>query len=189
MRNRSKISSSYIRGIPTIVTNVVLSIPAGESGSKFNLDPTTGALSCANLDRETVSKYVLTISAKDKGRPSLEARCNVTVYVIDLNDNAPTFVHNQYADNRPRPNPQNNEYVNYGIPTSGQHGQNYQPSHVPTRYAATISEDAAPESSVMSVKATDPDQANNGKITYTMADESTWLFRVDNLTGVITTAG
>lgn len=41
----------------------------------------------------------------------------------------------------------------------------------------------------MSVKATDPDQDENGKITYAISEETSWLFRVDNLTGVVTTAG
>lgn len=169
-----------------------MNFSGGNIGSKFNLDSATGALSCANLDRETVSKYTLTISAKDKGRPSLEAQCNITVFVMDINDNAPTFVQNQYTESRPtRPVPlnvQNNDFVNFGIQTYGQYGK-YQASYLPASYAATISEDAVPESSVMTVKATDLDQSNNGKITYTMAEESTWLFRVDNLTGVITTAG
>ncbi|KOC69013.1 Protein dachsous [Habropoda laboriosa] len=131
---------------------IYYSIVGGNIGAKFILDSVTGMLSMSNLDREAVSKYVLTISAKDKGRPSLEARCNMTVIVLDVNDNAPTFVQNH-------------------------------------KYVATISEDVAPDSSVMSVRATDPDQGVNGKITYAIAKETSWLFRVDNLTGVVTTAG
>ncbi|XP_046738187.1 protein dachsous [Diprion similis] len=168
---------------------IFYSIVGGNIGSKFNLNSATGALSCSNLDRETVSKYVLTISAKDKGRPSLEAKCNITVFVLDINDNAPTFVQNHYTETRPRTtslNAQPNDIGNLGPYTTQ---RNYRTGYSSERYAATISEDAPPESSVMTVKATDPDQVNNGKITYTMADETTWLFRVDNLTGVITTAG
>lgn len=130
----------------------------------------------SNLDRETVPKYVLTILAKDKGRPSREARCNLTVIVLDINDNAPIFVQNQYVESHAH------NGFSYG-------SSNYPANYYPTKYVTTISEDVAPDSSVMSVKATDPDQGVNGKITYAIADETSWLFRVDNLTGVITTAG
>ncbi|EZA53066.1 Protein dachsous [Ooceraea biroi] len=155
---------------------ILYSIAAGNIGSKFTLDSAAGVLSMSNLDRETVPKYVLTISAKDKGKPSREARCNLTVVVLDMNDNAPTFVKNQYTD------------------TESRSGFQYGPSGNPVYYFSpiymtTISEDVAPDSSVMSVKATDPDQGVNGKITYAIAGETSWLFRVDNLTGVVTTAG
>lgn len=128
----------------------------------------------SNLDRETVPKYVLTISAKDKGRPSREARCNLTVIVLDINDNAPTFLQDHMES-----------HAHNGFP----YGSSNYPVNYHSKYVTTISEDIAPDSSVMSVKATDPDQGVNGKITYAIADETSWLFRVDNLTGVITTAG
>ncbi|XP_070151025.1 protein dachsous isoform X3 [Polyergus mexicanus] len=155
---------------------IFYSIVGGNIGAKFSLDSTTGVLSMSNLDRETVSKYVLTISAKDKGRPSREARCNLTVIVLDINDNAPTFMQNQYIESHAH-----NSFP-YG-------SSNYPTNYYPAKYVTTISEDVAPDSSVMSVKATDPDQGVNGKITYAIAEETSWLFRVDNLTGVITTAG
>lgn len=145
----------------------------------------------SNLDRESVSKYALTISAKDKGRPSLEARCNLTVIVLDVNDNAPTFVQNQYAESRPRGGssvPGTADYPAFGFPYGS--SSNYPTSsHHPAKYVATVSEDVAPDSSVMTVRATDPDQGVNGKITYAIAEETSWLFRVDNLTGVVSTAG
>ncbi|KAL0101976.1 hypothetical protein PUN28_018495 [Cardiocondyla obscurior] len=150
------------------------SIVGGNIGAKFALDPTTGVLFMSNLDRETVPKYVLTISAKDKGKPSREARCNLTVIVLDINDNAPTFVPNQYT------NPHS------GFPYGS---SNYPANYHPAKYVTTISEDVPPDSSVMSVKATDPDQGVNGKITYSISEETSWLFRVDNLTGIVTTAG
>ncbi|XP_076174537.1 dachsous cadherin-related 1 [Ptiloglossa arizonensis] len=170
---------------------IYYSIVGGNIGAKFILEPVTGMLSMSNLDREAVSKYVLTISAKDKGRPSLEARCNLTVIVLDVNDNAPTFVQNQYTESRPRGGVQSAEYPGFGLSSGYPYtsSNNYPTNHHPSKYAATISEDVAPESSVMSVRATDPDQGVNGKITYAIAEETSWLFRVDNLTGVITTAG
>lgn len=172
------------------------SIAGGNIGSKFTLDPSTGVLSMSSLDRETVSKYILTITAKDKGTPSLEAHCNITVIVLDVNDNAPTFTLDQYGESHStRGNSQTPEYAfsatkpPYMSNGGFQYGSNYPASYHLTKYTATISEDVAPDSSVMSVRATDPDQGVNGKITYAIADETSWLFRVDNLTGVITTAG
>ena len=138
----------------------------------------------SSLDRETVSKYILTISARDKGRPSLEARCNLTVIVLDVNDNAPSFVQNKYSDSRPRMGQVNQESGNFGG-----FNQYSSANYHPGKYLTTISEDIPPESSVMQIKAVDPDQGDNGKVTYAIADETSWLFRVDNLTGVITTSG
>lgn len=135
----------------------------------------------SSLDRETVAKYVLTISAKDKGRPSLEKRCNLTVIVLDVNDNAPSFVQNQYSDSRSRigSNQESGNFASFS-PYTAYH---------PGRYFTTISEDISPESSVMQIKALDPDQGDNGKVTYAIAEETTWLFKIDNLTGVISTSG
>lgn len=158
-------------------SNPILRFAGGNVGAKFTLDSVTGMLSMSNLDRETVSKYALTISAKDRGRQSRETRCNLTVIVLDVNDNAPTFVRNQYTES------QSHNGFQYGSP-SGSPAYYY-----PTRYVTTISEDVAPDSSVMSVKATDPDQGVNGRVTYAIAGETSWLFRIDNLTGVVTTAG
>ncbi|XP_054003257.1 protein dachsous [Hylaeus anthracinus] len=169
---------------------VYYTIVGGNIGAKFNLEPVTGMLSMSNLDRESVSKYVLTISAKDNGRPSLEAHCNLTVIVLDVNDNAPTFIQNHYTESRPRATHQAGDYANFGLSSGFPYpAANYPTSYHLGKYAVTISEDMAPDSSVMSVKATDPDQGVNGKITYAIAEETNWLFRVDNLTGVITTAG
>lgn len=171
--------------------SLALAIAGGNIGGKFTLDPVTGVLSTSNLDRETVPKYTLTISAKDKGRPALEARCNHTVIVVDVNDNAPTFVQNQYTEFRSRNNSPSPDYSGFGLSTSGyQYGtSNYPTNYHPAKYVTTISEDVPPDSSVMFVRATDPDQGVNGKITYAIAEETSWLFRVDNLTGVVTTAG
>ncbi|KAJ8676739.1 hypothetical protein QAD02_012526 [Eretmocerus hayati] len=159
---------------------ILYSIISGNTGSKFKLDSSSGELSASNLDRESTTKYTLTVSAKDRGRPSLETRCNITVIVLDVNDNAPIFLHNQYSEKKAQVNLVPGEVTL----------DNYEAaSFTQGKYATTISEDVAPESSILQVRAFDPDHGANGKISYSIADESTWLFRVDNLTGVITTAG
>lgn len=58
-----------------------------------------------------------------------------------------------------------------------------------TRYSTTLAEDAAPGTLVLTVQATDADLGANGRVTYSLANESHWLFRIDNRSGAITTAG
>ncbi|KAI5086742.1 protocadherin 1 alpha 3 precursor, partial [Silurus meridionalis] len=43
------------------------------------------------LDRERVSQYYVTIVANDEGTPSLSSSTVITMYVSDVNDNAPLF--------------------------------------------------------------------------------------------------
>jgi hypothetical protein len=139
-------------------------------------------LSASSLDRELIPKYVLTVSAKDKGRPSRETNCNLTIIVLDVNDNAPIFLHNQYSHSALS--------STYASSKSGENFENYHMStFIQGKYSTTISENIATESSIMQIRAIDLDQGLNGKITYSIAGESTWLFRIDNLTGVITTTG
>ena len=47
------------------------------------------------LDRETMSRYTLTITARDAGTPSLSTWTLVTVDVLDENDNSPEFMHSE----------------------------------------------------------------------------------------------
>lgn len=56
-------------------------------------------------------------------------------------------------------------------------------------YAAIVREDAPPDTSVLRVHAFDSDLGFNSRILYSLANESQWLFRIDNRSGVITTAG
>lgn len=130
---------------------IVYSITSGNIGNKFIIDSQTGELTAKPLDRESKSKYLLTITARDKGTPSLQGACNVSVRVEDLNDNDPKF------DSM--------------------------------RYEASILENVPIDTSVLKVKATDIDMGVNSRIIYSLANESQWLFRIDNKTGVITTAG
>ncbi|XP_043275880.1 protein dachsous [Venturia canescens] len=170
---------------------IVYSIVGGNIGGSFKLGPTTGVLSVSSLDRETISKYVLTISAKDRGHPSLEARCNITIIVLDVNDNSPSFTIEQYSNTRQHSTESEvRDYSNFGHQsTFNQYGISMFPNNPPGKYMATVLEDVPTDSSIITVRATDPDQGTNGKIIYSVAEETTWLFRVDNLTGVITTAG
>ncbi|XP_076056754.1 dachsous cadherin-related 1 [Oratosquilla oratoria] len=63
------------------------------------------------------------------------------------------------------------------------------PKFTQNRYTASIPEDAPPDTTVMTVRATDEDQGDNARITYSLNNETQWLFKINNETGVITTAG
>ncbi|KAK3100154.1 hypothetical protein FSP39_015442 [Pinctada imbricata] len=50
-----------------------------------------------SLDREAVANYNLTVIAVDSGTPPLHATKSFTVFVTDVNDNAPYFTQNVYS--------------------------------------------------------------------------------------------
>lgn len=130
---------------------VLYAITGGNVGNKFLLDTKTGELTARPLDRESQSKYSLTVTAHDQGDPTLQSSCNLTVSVEDQNDNDPKFKQDMYS--------------------------------------AAIFEDVPVDTSVLKVQATDEDIGVNSRIIYSLANESQWLFQIDNKTGVITTAG
>lgn len=130
---------------------ITYSITGGNVGNKFNIDVNTGEITAKPLDRETHSRYHLTITAQDGGDPPLQGSCNVSVRVEDLNDNDPRF-------DSPK-------------------------------YTTTILENVPIDTSILKVHASDSDIGVNSKIIYSLANESQWLFRIDNKTGVITTSG
>ncbi|XP_058398365.1 protocadherin alpha-5-like [Diceros bicornis minor] len=49
------------------------------------------------LDRENKSNYILVVTARDRGSPSLWATASVSVEVADVNDNAPAFAQPEYT--------------------------------------------------------------------------------------------
>ncbi|XP_045407005.1 protocadherin gamma-B1 isoform X14 [Lemur catta] len=57
------------------------------------------------LNREQTEYYNITIIATDRGKPSLSSRTSVTLYISDVNDNAPVFLQASYvvhvAENNP----------------------------------------------------------------------------------------
>ncbi|XP_027762821.1 protocadherin-16 [Empidonax traillii] len=70
----------------------------GDPGQDFSLDPISGVLSTARaLDREQVASYSLTVVVQDHGSPPRSATMSLTVQVLDLNDNTPSFAQATYA--------------------------------------------------------------------------------------------
>lgn len=74
--------------------NAVLTyaIIAGNSAGKFKITAATGDLTVDGpLDRETKDRYRLTVVAIDSGNPRLSASAEVSILVLDYNDNAPVI--------------------------------------------------------------------------------------------------
>ncbi len=130
---------------------ITYSITGGNTANRFSIDLHTGQLSSRPLDREVKDRYMLIITAQDRGTPSRQGFCNITVTVWDENDNDPRFTQ--------------------------------------SRYMASLPENTEPDTVVMTVQATDADRGNNAKITYSLSNETQWLFKIDNVTGVLTTTG
>ena len=57
------------------------------------------------LDREQVSLYNITVTATDKGMPSLSTEMLISLNVADINDNPPAFPHTSYSVYIPENNP------------------------------------------------------------------------------------
>lgn len=69
----------------------------GPFGNKFSIGTVDGTVRLVGeLDREELSNYTLTVVATDKGVPPLSSTMDVTVTVLDVNDNAPSFSQNIY---------------------------------------------------------------------------------------------
>ncbi|KAG0421044.1 hypothetical protein HPB47_003051 [Ixodes persulcatus] len=87
--------------------DIVYSITDGNAGNKFGVDSRTGRLSSRPLDREMQSQFHLTVLARDQGSPPRSGTCNMTVHVLDQNDNDPQFEHSEYSATVPEDAPVN----------------------------------------------------------------------------------
>nr|KAF6400970.1 FAT atypical cadherin 4 [Rousettus aegyptiacus] len=74
------------------------SISSGNEGGVFAINSSTGVLTLAKaLDYELCQKHEMTISATDGGWIARTGYCSVTVSVIDVNDNSPVFLPDEYS--------------------------------------------------------------------------------------------
>ncbi|XP_030621866.1 protocadherin Fat 4 [Chanos chanos] len=69
----------------------------GPYGNKFTIGTINGDVRLVGeLDREEMSNYTLTVVATDKGEPPLSSIMEVTMIILDVNDNTPSFSQNIY---------------------------------------------------------------------------------------------
>ena len=80
---------------------------SGESQPEFTIHPSTGAITTTRLlDRELQGGYLLTVTARDNGKPPLADTTDVEITIIDVNDNVPVFSSASYratvSENKPK---------------------------------------------------------------------------------------
>lgn len=89
--------------------NVRYFIVAGDDNFDFAIDPSSGVIRVQkNLDYERVQIYKLKIQAEDSGSVTQSAFAEVTISILDINDEEPVFLDSPYyplvleeADNLP----------------------------------------------------------------------------------------
>ncbi|KAG8454113.1 hypothetical protein GDO86_000669 [Hymenochirus boettgeri] len=89
---------------PDAGQNGVIRYSLSGGNSQFTINPSTGQIiSSSLLDREVRESYTLHVVATDGGSPSLTSTTNVTVSILDVNDNPPRFLHHPYVTYIPSP--------------------------------------------------------------------------------------
>ena len=81
-------------------------IVGGDMERRFSLGPQSGVLQLSNtstgvLDREVTDRYELTVEVSDNGSPPLVSEVNISITVLDVNDERPTFSQTSYTLNVP----------------------------------------------------------------------------------------
>ncbi|KAB7504840.1 Protein dachsous, partial [Armadillidium nasatum] len=235
--------------------NLTYIIPAGIGDNKFRINPATGEIrTVATLDREEKEEYSLTVYVRDGALPALYDTASVLVSLSDINDHAPEFrdscyplrvpentdlsvIHTVLATDK---DSGNNGEVTYSI-VGGDPATNFNidsytgqlsakpldreetgkyylviaaedrgetplrgicnititvedqndndPQFTQNKYSMTVPENTPLETTVLQVQARDRDKGENARITYSLSNETQWLFKIDNETGIITTAG
>ncbi|XP_029019748.1 cadherin EGF LAG seven-pass G-type receptor 1 isoform X5 [Betta splendens] len=67
-------------------------------GFPFAINNSTGWVTVSDeLDRETTEFYTFGVEARDHGAPAMSSSASVSITVLDVNDNVPTFTEKTYA--------------------------------------------------------------------------------------------
>ena len=78
--------------------SIAYEIVSGNSKGVFHINNTTGQISVAStLDHEVQSMYILNVTASDNGQPRLSSWTIVSINILDVNDNMPTFQRLNYS--------------------------------------------------------------------------------------------
>ena len=84
---------------------LVYSIVRGNEEGRFGIFPDGTLFIAHTLDRETRDMYSLVIQVRDCGDAPRSSSANVTIYILDSNDNSPVFANSSYTfsvpENRP----------------------------------------------------------------------------------------
>ncbi|EDO35413.1 predicted protein, partial [Nematostella vectensis] len=72
------------------IRSIRYGISAGNTGNAFVMDAVTGFVrTAAELDREAIAEYRLTVTATDNGTPPMTGNATLVVTLDDINDNPP----------------------------------------------------------------------------------------------------
>ncbi|CAH1174191.1 unnamed protein product [Phaedon cochleariae] len=95
--------------------DVFYKIIGGNDDGRFDIDEATGQITLLrSLDRETTSKYTLTVVAHDAGiTKQLSTSTTVLIDVLDENDNAPEFTQTESRISTSETTPVNTELVRF----------------------------------------------------------------------------
>ncbi|XP_053703162.1 protocadherin Fat 3 isoform X3 [Synchiropus splendidus] len=158
--NQAVYSVSFPEDIPTNKGILTVAASDADSGSSadiqyslfgigvedFYMDANTGELRIATaMDRESTSSYKLIAQATDGG--GLFCRADVSLRLLDVNDNAPTFSSSLYM--------------------------------------ASVLENAAPNTLLTRLQATDPDEGLNRSVVYSLLESVDGMFSIDPVSGVV----
>lgn len=78
--------------------NAQITYSLTDESNTFTINAQTGAITTIKpLDRETTAGYLLTVTAKDGGKPSMSDTTDVEIIVTDVNDNYPQFKQPAYS--------------------------------------------------------------------------------------------
>ncbi|XP_056397443.1 protocadherin-20-like [Hyla sarda] len=91
----------------------------------FSIDSSSGILTTSkSLDREKKASYTVQVTAMDQGSPSRNSSCAVVIWVLDQNDNPPTFASNEFTFYVPEDLPHGGEvgFINVTDMDSGLNG-------------------------------------------------------------------
>ncbi|CAG0906250.1 unnamed protein product, partial [Darwinula stevensoni] len=149
----------------------------GSEQQPFVLGPVDGLLRVgAGLDRETVSRYALRVTARDRGYPPRSSTMTFVVSVLDENDNAPMFDPRHYSATIP-------ENATIGLSVL----QRNVGRRLPFLQSVSIGRKRGGFS--VQVSATDVDAGLNGKIRYALASGDPGRdFTIAEDTGIIRVA-
>ena len=83
---------------PGTPNSMIIFVITGGSGSDvFDIDPNTGVITlAASLDFENLSLYTVEVTAEDLGTPTLSTSRNLTIVVLNADDNVPRFLQGAY---------------------------------------------------------------------------------------------
>nr|XP_006004060.2 PREDICTED: cadherin EGF LAG seven-pass G-type receptor 1 [Latimeria chalumnae] len=66
-------------------------------GFPFTINNNTGWITVSTeLDRETTASYEFGVEARDQGKPAMTSSASISINVLDVNDNDPTFTEKMY---------------------------------------------------------------------------------------------